>query len=68
MWRKTALVSVGADALVIAVYTRTIADLEEERTTTMNYKRYMYTIIRRTVERDSITEELLQKTMVGVIV
>ena len=55
---KTALVSAEVDDSIIAVYTRTITDLEEERTTAMNYERYISTRIRRMIERDSITEEL----------
>ena len=48
----------GAHESVIAISTRTIADLEEERTTSIQYERYMPGRIRMMAERDSVTEEL----------
>lgn len=39
--KKADLVVAGADDSVISIYTRTITDLEEERTTSIHYERYM---------------------------
>ena len=48
----------GADDTVVAIYTRTIEDLEEERRMAVDHKRYMSNRIGRMAERDTITEEL----------
>ena len=63
------MVAAGADESVILIYTRTISDLEEDRTTSINYERYMSDRIRMTEERDrAYRKSTLMMIMVVVIV
>ena len=56
--KKANLKQAVVDGAVISIQTRTIADLEEERVTSMYDQCHMSDRIRMMVERDSVIEEL----------
>ena len=46
------LIRIGATELVIATFTQTIADLEEERVMSRDYEQYVSTRIRTMLDRE----------------